>query len=69
MQWHHQLGAVRGQPWLDLRMQLVADSAGSVWAVKLDAPENALALALALALYRSGALLASHPSAIAYPQG
>jgi hypothetical protein len=34
------------------------DSAGAVWAVKLDAPENARAL------YRSGALLVSH-SAIA----
>ena len=30
------------------------DSAGSVWAIKLDAPENARAL------YRSGALLVSH---------
>lgn len=35
-----------------------ADSAGAVWAVKLDAPEHARAL------YRSGALLVSH-SAIA----
>ena len=34
------------------------DSAGAVWAIKLDAPENARAL------YRSGALLVS-PSAIA----
>jgi len=25
LQWHHLLSAVEGQPWLDLRMQLVAD--------------------------------------------
>ena len=37
-----------------------ADRAGSVWAVKLDAPDHD-----ARALYRSGALLVSHSSAIA----
>ena len=37
-----------------------ADRAGAVWAIKLDAPGNDIR-----ALYRSGALLVSHSSAIA----
>ena len=37
-----------------------ADSAGTVWATKLDAPGNDVR-----ALYRSGALLVNHSSSIA----